>query len=111
MYISKSCWGKKDWELGGKKEDKSFRDFKICTHMYLHLHTNHVKHLPSIFKGRLKQTKPDAPIIGASESLTHRLVNAVNYSRTVFNSPCSSNLSHTCTEAHTHTRRLKHTHI
>lgn len=79
--------------------------------MYFHLHTNHVKHLPSIFKGRLKQTKPDAPIIGASESLTHRLVSAVNYSRTVFNSPCSSILSHTRTEAHTHRETQTHAHM
>lgn len=59
-----------------------------------------------VFKGRLKQTKPDAPIIGASESLTHRLVSAVNYSRTVFNSPCSTNLNHTRKHGRTHT----HTH-
>lgn len=56
-----------------------------------------------VFKGRLKQTKPDASIIGASESLIHRLVSAVNYSRTAFNSPCSSNLNHTRVAEHTHT--------
>lgn len=44
-----------------------------------------------VSKRRLKQTKPDASIIAASESLTHRLLSALNYSRTAFNSPCSSN--------------------
>lgn len=65
-----------------------------------------------VFKGRLKQTKPDASIIGASESLIHRLVSAVNYSRTAFNSPCSSNLNHTRIAAytHTHTHACMHSH-
>lgn len=44
-----------------------------------------------VSKRRLKQTKPDASIIAASESLTHRLLSALNYSRTALNSPCSSN--------------------
>lgn len=84
-----------------KKEQESFQDFHICAHRCTSTKPCETSS-QHVFKGRLKQTKPDASIIGASESLIHRLVSAVNYSRTAFNSPCSSNLNHTRV-AHTHT--------
>lgn len=50
-----------------------------------------------VSKHRLKQTKPDASIIAASECLTQT---KCSYSRAAFNSPCSSDLSHTHTHPH-----------
>lgn len=86
-----------DWE----KKQESFQDLQICTQRCTSTKQCETSS-QHVFKDRLKQTKPDASIIGASESLIHRLVSAVNYSRTAFNSPCSSNLNHTQAATYTH---------
>lgn len=80
-------------------KENLFKVFQICTQRCTSSKPC-VKSSQHFFKARLKQTKHDASITGASESLTQRLVSAVNYSRTAFNSPCSTNLNHSRLATH-----------